>query len=193
MDTERFVDGPCPIARGLHRIGDTWSMLILRNAGAGHTRFDQFQKELGIAPNILARRLAALTAEGLLERRRYSERPPRHEYLLTAAGKDFLPVLAALGAWGARHFSDGNVTGLIDVETGKRVTPIVIDRNSGREIADLQLRPAPARSRPIQGWRVTPDRIESPAALTVNTSADRLADPVRPSCGLVDQRAPPID
>lgn len=144
MDTERFIDGPCPIARGLHRIGDTWSMLILRNAGAGQTRFDQFQKELGIAPNILTRRLAALAAEGLLERRRYSERPPRYEYLLTAAGKDFLPVLAALGAWGARHFSNGKVTGLVDDQTGQRVVPVIIDRNSGRELADLDLRTVPA-------------------------------------------------
>jgi DNA-binding HxlR family transcriptional regulator len=86
MDTRKMTDGPCPIARGLHRIGDTWSMLILRNAGAGQTRFDEFQKDLGIAPNILARRLSALAEYGLLERRRYNDRPPRDEYLLTLAG-----------------------------------------------------------------------------------------------------------
>jgi len=128
------------MARGLHRIGDTWSMLILRNASAGQTRFDQFQKNLGIAPNILTRRLAALTTEGLLERRRYSERPARYEYILTEAGVDFLPVLAALGAWGKKHFSDGNVSELVDTRSGRPVLPVVVDRISGQEIADMKLR-----------------------------------------------------
>jgi DNA-binding HxlR family transcriptional regulator len=140
MDTRKMTDGPCPIARGLHRIGDTWSMLILRNAGAGQTRFDEFQKDLGIAPNILARRLSALAEYGLLERRRYNDRPPRDEYLLTLAGREFLPVLYALGAWGERHFSDGNVTGLVEATTGERILPIVVDRTSGREIGEMALR-----------------------------------------------------
>src|SRR3982751_5921060 len=100
MDTEKYADGPCPIARGLCRVGDAWSMLILRDAGSGSTRFDQFQKNLGIAPNILTRRLAALTEAGLLERRRYSERPPRDEYVLTQRGRDFRPVLLSLLAFG---------------------------------------------------------------------------------------------
>jgi DNA-binding HxlR family transcriptional regulator len=147
MDVKDYIDGLCPIARGLHRIGDTWSMLIMRNAGAGQTRFDQFQKSLGIAPNILTRRLAALTAGGLLERRRYSERPPRDEYLLTPAGADFLPVLYALGAWGGTHFSDGLVAGLVEVGTGKRVVPMVVDRNSGRAIAKMDLRTEPPAGR----------------------------------------------
>jgi DNA-binding HxlR family transcriptional regulator len=144
MDSGSLSNGPCPIGRGLHRIGDTWSMLILRNAGAGQTRFDQFQKHLGIAPNILTRRLSALTKEGLLERHRYSERPPRYEYRLTQVGEDFLPVLYALGAWGRRHFSKGDVTGLVDAATGKPVVPIVVDRTSGAPMADIDLRIVPA-------------------------------------------------
>ena len=118
-------------------------MLILRNAGGGQTRFDQFQKSLGIAPNILTRRLTALTAQGLLERHRYSERPLRNEYRLTQAGKDFLPVLYALGAWGRQHFSDGDVTGLVDAQSGKAVVPIVVDRTTGRPVAHINLRIAP--------------------------------------------------
>lgn len=140
MDTAQMRDGPCPVGRGLHRIGDSWSMLIMRNAGRGETRFDQFQKGLAIAPNILAKRLSALTAEGLLERRRYSERPPRDEYLLTAAGRDFLPVLHALGAWGRRHFSDGDVADLVDTATGRQVQPVVVDGASGQRLADMALR-----------------------------------------------------
>lgn len=139
MDTEEYIDGPCPIGRGLHRIGDTWSMLIMRNAGEGQTRFDQFQKSLGIAPNILTRRLAALTKEGLLERRRYSERPPRDEYVLTKAGAGFLPVLYMLGAWGGEHFAGGKMTTLVEEATGRTVEPVVIDRASGRPLSEMAL------------------------------------------------------
>ncbi len=88
--------------RSLALVGDAWSMLILRDAHAGLTRFDEFRKSLGIAPTILTRRLSALTEDGLLEKRRYSERPPRDEYVLSAAGLDFLPVLFAIGAWGRK-------------------------------------------------------------------------------------------
>ena len=71
MDTEKDSTGACPIGRALAKVGDAWSMLILRDAGLGLTRFDQFRASLGIAPNILARRLKALTDAGLLEKRRY--------------------------------------------------------------------------------------------------------------------------
>nr|WP_240756168.1 helix-turn-helix domain-containing protein [Pandoraea sp. XY-2] len=100
MGDKNHCDEPCPIARSLGVAGDAWSILILRDAHAGLTRFDQFRKSLGIAPTMLTRRLATLTEEGLLEKRRYSEHPPREEYLLTAAGRDFLPVLFMIGAWG---------------------------------------------------------------------------------------------
>ena len=93
----------CPIARSLLCVGDSWSVLIMRDAFMGLTRFDQFRKSLGIAPTMLTSRLAALTEEGLLEKRRYLERPPRDEYVLTPAGQDFLPVLIMLGTWGRKH------------------------------------------------------------------------------------------
>ena len=124
----------CPIARSLQCAGDAWSMLILRDAFAGLTRFDQFRKSLGIAPTILAARLAALTDEGLLEKRRYETRPPRDEYLLTKAGQDFLPVLVMLGAWGSAHRSGGALTRFIDVQTGGQIDPIAVDRHTGAEI-----------------------------------------------------------
>ena len=100
MHGQRHSAGPCPVGRGLALVGDAWSMLILRDAGLGLTRFDQFRTSLGIAPNILARRLKALTDTGLLETRTYCERPPRSEYLVSDAGRDFLPILQAIGAWG---------------------------------------------------------------------------------------------
>jgi len=95
---------PCPVARTLDKVGEWWSILILRDAFFGLTRFDQFQTSLGIAPNMLTRRLNALVDGGMLERRRYSERPPRDEYVLTARGREFKPVLTALKAFGEAHF-----------------------------------------------------------------------------------------
>jgi DNA-binding HxlR family transcriptional regulator len=85
----------CPVGRTLERVGDPWTLLILRDAFQGLTRFDQFEKSLGVAPNILTKRLAGLVENGLIEKRRYSERPPRYEYVLTSMGRDFLPVLDA--------------------------------------------------------------------------------------------------
>src|SRR5271163_2427100 len=105
MRRKSFDDMQCPIARALDRVGEWWSILILRDAFHGLTRFDQFQKSLGIAPNMLTRRLNGLVESGLLERRLYSERPPREEYVLTPRGRDFRTVLWTLVAWGNKHFA----------------------------------------------------------------------------------------
>src|SRR5215467_14331260 len=122
MQHKSFETMPCPIARSLARVGEWWSMLILRDALHGMTRFDQFQKSLGIAPNMLTRRLNALVEAGLLIRRRYSEKPPRDEYLLTARGRDFRPVLLALLTWGNRHFApEGASVLLVDAKTGRPI------------------------------------------------------------------------
>jgi DNA-binding HxlR family transcriptional regulator len=80
MNSTNSSANPCPIARALDVLGDAWSMLILRDAAVGLTRFDEFRKSLGIAPTMLTKRLAALTEEQLLEKRLYSERPPREEH-----------------------------------------------------------------------------------------------------------------
>jgi DNA-binding HxlR family transcriptional regulator len=139
-----FEGQACPIARSLERVGEWWSILILREAFLGATRFEQFQKNLDIAPNTLTRRLNALVAEGLLERHRYCERPPRDEYRLTAAGRDFRPVLWALLAWGNRHFApEGASIVLVDTETNRIADPMLVDRNSGAEITPPRFRTAP--------------------------------------------------
>lgn len=138
---QNLSDQPCLIARSLALVGDAWSMLIMRDAHAGLTRFDDFRKSLGIAPTILTRRLAALTGDGLLEKRRYSERPPRDEYVLTAAGRDFLPVLFTIGAWGRKHRAGGaGVTRFFDADTGTEIDPVTIDRATGAEIGTRPIR-----------------------------------------------------
>src|SRR5476649_2249162 len=132
MQRKSFSNMMCPIARGLERVGEWWSILILRDAFYGLTRFDQFQKSLGIAPNMLTRRLNALVEAELLERRRYSEHPPRDEYILTARGRDFRPVIVALLAWGNKHFApEGASVLLVDAQTGMAADPILVDRASG--------------------------------------------------------------
>jgi len=126
---------PCPIARSLEHVGEWWSMLILRDAFAGLTRFEQFQESLGIAPNMLSRRLSTLVDAGMLERRRYSERPPRDEYVLTERGLDFRTVLLALLAFGHRHFgASPSGTRIVDAQTGAIADPVLVDRRTGRPI-----------------------------------------------------------
>jgi DNA-binding HxlR family transcriptional regulator len=129
MQRTSFQTLDCPIARSLECVGEWWSMLILRDAFLGASRFDEFQERLGIAPNMLARRLATLTEKGLFERRRYSDRPPRFEYLLTERGRDFFPVLASLGTWGRRHVANDSTVRIVDRVSGKLLDPVVVDRD----------------------------------------------------------------
>ncbi len=140
MNDENSCNDPCPIARSLAFAGDAWSILILRDAHAGLTRFDQFRKSLGIAPTMLTRRLATLTEEGLLEKRRYSEHPPREEYLLTAAGRDFLPVLFMIGAWGRQHRGGGELVRFFDAETGTEIKAVAVDEVTGAKIGTRPIR-----------------------------------------------------
>jgi DNA-binding HxlR family transcriptional regulator len=139
MQRKSFDTMQCPIARSLERVGEWWSMLILRDAFNGLTRFDQFQKSLDIAPNMLTRRLNALVDEGLLERHRYCDKPPRDEYRLTACGRDFRPVLLALLVWGNKHFApEGESVMLIDNSTGKKAEPVLVDAATGVPISAEQ-------------------------------------------------------
>lgn len=140
MTDEKEILGTCPVDRGLTRVGDRWSMLVLRDVERGLTRYEQLRTSLGIAPNILSRRLAALTEAGLLEKRRYSQRPPRDEYVLTDAGRDFLPILMAIGAWGRKYNGAGALSHHLDAQTGEVVRPVVVDASTGAPIGTRPLR-----------------------------------------------------
>jgi DNA-binding HxlR family transcriptional regulator len=93
----------CSIARSLEVVGERWTLLIVRNLFLGRRRFEEQQQNLGIARNVLAARLEKLVETGIVEKRRYSERPPRYEYVLTDRGRDLFPVLVGLLQWGDRH------------------------------------------------------------------------------------------
>jgi len=163
MRRKSFGNMQCPIARSLERVGEWWSILILRDASLGLTRFDEFQESLGIAPNILTRRLKALVEAGLLERRRYSERPPRHEYVLTEAGRDFRPVLWALLAWGNRHFSpEGPSVVVVDSQSGAEADPVLVDRNTGRPLVPPDFRSAAGPAADARTRRRHPPAGEQP-------------------------------
>ncbi|PPQ27344.1 winged helix-turn-helix transcriptional regulator [Rhodopila globiformis] len=166
MHRKSFSDMPCPIARSLERVGEWWSILILRDAFHGLTQFDQFQKSLGIAPNILARRLNALVENGLLERRRYSERPPRDEYVLTEKSQDFRPVLWTLLAWGNRHFApEGASVVVVDAATGITADPVLMDRVSGKVMTHPAFRsaPGPAADHRTRARHAAPSQIATEA------------------------------
>ena len=98
--TDLALQTLCPVARAESVFGDIWSVLVLRELFAGNHRFDEIQAMTGATPQMVAGRLKQLEKDGLVEKRRYSQRPPRHEYHLTDKGTDFFPVLLALRAWG---------------------------------------------------------------------------------------------
>jgi DNA-binding HxlR family transcriptional regulator len=93
----------CSIAGALEVVGERWSLLIVRDVFLGLRRFDQIQANLGIARNVLQARLERLIQQGVLERRRYQERPARYEYRLTEKGIDLWPIVVSLMQWGDRH------------------------------------------------------------------------------------------
>ena len=93
----------CAVAACLDIIGEPWTLLIIRDALSGKTRFEQWQEGLGLARNVLAARLKSLTAAGVFEARQYCARPPRYEYLLTEKGEALRPLVLHMMDWGTRH------------------------------------------------------------------------------------------
>jgi DNA-binding HxlR family transcriptional regulator len=93
----------CSAARALELVGERWSLLILRNAAfAGQTRFSEFERSLGIAPNILASRLESFVATGIMKVRPNAEHKGQNEYVLSEKGREFVPAIVALTSWGDR-------------------------------------------------------------------------------------------
>jgi DNA-binding HxlR family transcriptional regulator len=102
MRRTSFSSMDCSIAQALEVVGDWWTLLVVRDSFQGVRRFDDFQRDLGIARNVLTERLAHLVDHGILERRRYQTQPDRFEYRLTEKGIDLYPVVVSLLAWGDR-------------------------------------------------------------------------------------------
>ncbi|GAA2519929.1 winged helix-turn-helix transcriptional regulator [Winogradskya humida] len=135
----RLEDRECPLSTTLQHVGEWWTLLLLHDAFDGFTRFDQFQANLGISSSMLTSRLKSLVADGLLERRRYQENPPRHEYVLTELGRSLRPVIVTLAAWGNNRLRpEGRSMILVDAESGAEVDPVVVDRTTGHPLDDAE-------------------------------------------------------
>lgn len=143
MKRTSFAGMRCPIARALEVVGEWWTLLVIREAFLGVTRFGELQERLGIARNVLTARLEALVAQGVLRRERYQERPPRDEYLLTPRGRALFPILWALKEWGEACEGVPSPVALVDARTGEPVEPVLVDRRTGREISPDGLRAVP--------------------------------------------------
>jgi DNA-binding HxlR family transcriptional regulator len=142
-----FEGWPCSIARTADLLGDGWTLLVLREAFYGETRFDGFAQGLGIARNTLADRLGRLVDAGLLDKRPYQSDPVRHDYLLTDRGRDLFGVLAALNTWGDRWLSaDAGVPVLLHHDTcGADTSAEVVCASCGEPLRsdDVTARPGP--------------------------------------------------
>jgi DNA-binding HxlR family transcriptional regulator len=126
----------CPVVQTLERVGERWSILLLRELFRGAHRFDELQTSLGIAPNILSARLTRLVDAGFVNKRRYQEHPPRYSYHLTERGEDFIPVLFVLLEFGNKHFApDGPKVAVVRRDTAEIAEPVVVDRKTGLAIS----------------------------------------------------------
>ncbi|MGW2958249.1 winged helix-turn-helix transcriptional regulator [Streptomyces sp. NPDC001220] len=101
-----YVTQECSIARSLEVVGERWTLLVIRDALYGVRRYNDFLVHLGIPRAVLSARLRTLTEEGILEKRRYQESPPRDEYVITERGTELWPALRALAVWGREHLMD---------------------------------------------------------------------------------------
>jgi DNA-binding HxlR family transcriptional regulator len=125
----RFEKASCPIARAADVFGDCWSMLIIRDAMLGLHRFSEFQKNLGVAKNILTVRLRALVANGMLKTEPASDGSAYEEYVLTPKGRAVFPVIVAMRQW-SEEFA---------FAPGELPTDILVDRVTGQPVQKLEL------------------------------------------------------
>lgn len=144
-------DDPCPVARALEVIGDRWAMLIVRDAYDGSRRFGDFQRNLGVARNILTDRLHGLTEDGVLAVQPASDGSAYQEYVLTAKGEQLFPVVLALRQWGERHlFRRGEKHSLLlETDSGAALPPMLPHSRDGRVLraADTVVKKLPPKGR----------------------------------------------
>ncbi len=146
MQRTSFEDMNCSIAQCLEVVGEWWSLLIVRDAFLGVTRFDDFQARLGISRNILNQRLSRLVDTGVLERVPYQEHPPRSEYRLTDMGRDLWQVMTAMRQWGDRWAApDGPPLKVRHTACGRLVTVVPVCSHCGErlEVRDVTVVPGP--------------------------------------------------
>jgi DNA-binding HxlR family transcriptional regulator len=156
MSADQETELRCSIARALEIVGDKWTLLIVREAAKGSSRFSEFHEALGIAKDVLGARLVALVNNGILLRQPYRDGSARsrHEYLLTAKGRDLLTVLGALGQWGEQYrpIEKPPYLSYVEAETGAPLT-VQFVTHEGRqvEIDGVEVRLNPELSDALTG------------------------------------------
>jgi len=147
MQRKSMASASCPVARSLDAVGEWWSLLILRDAFAGTTRFTEFQKSLGLARNVLSARLRKLVAYGVLEVVPASNGSAYQEYVLTERGKALSPVLVALRQWGEHHlFRPGEPHAiLVDKAFQQPLRLLELRANDGRVLQPEEIELLPAK------------------------------------------------
>nr|WP_063573387.1 helix-turn-helix domain-containing protein [Luteibacter rhizovicinus] len=135
-------DRTCPVGRSLDVIGDRWSLLIVRDAFDGVSRFGDFQRGLGVARNILADRLRKLIEAEVLVSQPAADGSAYQEYVLTPKGESLFPVVVALRQWGEKHLFDRGekFSRLIDTDTGKPVPAMMPRTAAGSPLSPGQTR-----------------------------------------------------
>ncbi|WP_416467747.1 winged helix-turn-helix transcriptional regulator [Pseudomonas sp. LFS044] len=130
------VNAQCPVARALEVLGDRWALMILRDAFDGLRRFSEFQKNLGLAKNILATRLKLLLESGLLQLQPASDGSAYKEYVLTDKGRSVFPIVVGLRQWGERFlFEAGEARSeLLDSASGKPIETLLVRAQDGRVV-----------------------------------------------------------
>ncbi len=144
MERKGYADMHCSVAQSLDVVGDWWSLLIVRDALLGVTRFDDFQHRLGISRNTLNKRLGRLVDAGILRKVPYSERPPRSEYRITDRGRDLWPVIDALRQWGDKHAApDGPPIEIVHRQCGHHTDPTLTCTSCGEPVSARDVRAVP--------------------------------------------------
>ncbi len=134
----------CSVAQCLEVVGEWWSMLILRDAFLGVTRFDQFQERLGISRNVLNQRLATLVEAGVLVKVPYNDHPPRHDYRLTDKGRDLWPVVTTMRQWGDKYAApEGPPLQLVHKGCGEISDAVLTCTTCGEPIGARDVRAVP--------------------------------------------------
>src|SRR5947209_2329771 len=151
MERKSFSDMHCSVAQCLEVVGEWWTLLIVRDAMLGVTRFDDLQERLGISRNVLNQRLTRLIDAGVLAKVPYSEHPPRYDYRLTDKGRDLWPVLDAMRQWGDRHAApDGPPLKMKHKACGRFMQAVMTCSACGEELGprDVQMAPGSGAAEP---------------------------------------------
>jgi DNA-binding HxlR family transcriptional regulator len=147
---------PCSIARALSEIGDGWSLMLVRDAFYGRTRFSEFVKHTGAQKTVVSDRLKRLVNAGVFDRVEYEQYPTRHEYVLTEKGRDLAQVMVALSAWGDRWLDNGQGAPirLIHTACGHDADAVTVCGHCGDELASGNLVAAEGPGFPPNGPKI---------------------------------------